>query len=1330
MRRQVFLHTHTYNSLHDSGQSENMLVNKAAELGASAIALTDHGNMMGIIPFVKACEEKNIKPICGVEAYVDDGHGRRHLILMAKDFRPGYTALANAVTASNENIYSGFPRMNADILNRTFGEGTPGHGHVIATSACISGVLAGVYRQNDLVREKLRKIESAQKNLRSPESVDYKRNLEARKTVLAQIAKLDEARRAWKKASGAPTKMLETKIRKYPPSSEEYKAAKAKYDAVMADKTAAPAKIAECEKKKEELIKGYKEPLQAAIAAAEKEIGKWQKLEDERKSLAESLIPEGKLDEEADSEAIRYDKIFGHGNFFIELQYHGMKEEADVFPRLARIAKKLGIPVVAANDAHMPDNSPESILTREIMRTTRFNTKYEHAGAADKELYLKTNEQLAEWLGKILDADTIREAIANTEIIADMCNVEFPKETHYPSFQTPDGSTPEQYLWKEIVKGSRLRYPGGKIPKSLLSRLAHEYNVICSMNYASYHLIVADLLDYADIAGKLYLDNPEERALALTFDKEKIRAYVQGRPGETKGPGRGSAAGSYICWLLSITQPDPIKNGLYFERFLNPERVSMPDIDTDIAPEVRPYVIAYVSHKYGKDCVCGIATKGVLASKSALRTAARALSLRNNGEGRTMDYMDTADKISADYEALAKEDKHATIKTLRSELISMEPGRVSADIVTWASLIEGCVSQFGQHAAGIIITDGMPVRDWIPLIWNEKNQIMCTQCDMVQAEEIGLLKIDFLGLKNLGIITEALRNIQKDTGEVIDLVNLKCDPEVMKHIYCTGNTVSVFQFESAGMQKLLKEFRPERLEELGILNATYRPGPKQFIPDMLAVKKGLKQPEYVTEKLEPILAPTYGAIIYQEQVQEIFKKLAGYSYGQADLVRRAMAKKKEKVLLAERGAFIHGDAARKISGCAANGISEAQANALFDQMTKFAEYAFNKAHAVSYAFLSYQTAWLKHYYPAEYEAAVISNNDDVDKMAMLVADTKAQGVSVLVPDVNRSELKTTVESGAVRLGFSAIKGLPAKAASAITAARENGPFESVPDLLFRTRIGKSVYELLVKAGALDSLCGNRAALFAIEPALYEGLEAAKKSAERYERSKTKKPEYVEAQRRAERSLYDLVPDTGISEDQKARLIAERGLLGAFISQDLLDLYPAPERCGAVTIADARADTSEKEVCVSGIVTGLRILHRKADGIPFAAFTLTDRTGSVQVMCFAKQYAEWGSEKLSESAALILRGRIEDNGRGTTLYATSAGEMQVKTDTLVFFADQEKLPLFSDTLRMFREDNGHPFYVYDAGARKYRPGTYRISARAAESEQVKALSLRSPAKLNW
>lgn len=1329
------LHCHTDNSIRDSVMSVQTLVERAKELGAPAVALTDHGSMTGYIPFLKQCKKEDVKPILGVEAYVEEqDEGRKHLILMAKDYT-GFQALIKAVSESNTRLVKvgtlAFPRMNKEMLRKYFGPGSSGHGHVIATSACVSGVLSHVILANGSITETVEAIKAQRDEHESPHSAGYQKNKDALKDLQTQQKELSVEIANLKKKAGRSLNAMERKYLTAPAGSEKQMAAKEAYDTAYKERADANA-LLEKKRSEKESVDFRVKTLNNVVKQMDKSIIQWKKYQSKIDVIERNYISDDEVDKTLKAEAEWYRDTFGPEDFYIELQYHGMQEEKRVMVRLSQLSDELGIPTCIANDAHIPKRTGDDALARAIIRATAFD-KWEDPNAYDRELYIKTDEELIAKLSEILPSEKIQEGYENIGKIADKCNLVLPEENHYPKFQTPDGSTPEEYLRKMAYAGIPKRYPDGFDGEE---RLEHELDVICSMGYAGYHCIVEDLLHYARVAGKLDFDDPEQRALALSFDVEKIERYTEHMVGECAGPGRGSAAGSLVCYLIGITNIDPLKYGLLFERFLNPDRISMPDIDCDIESRVRPYTVEYVKHKYGERSVCGISTKGTLTGKAAILTGSHMYALQKTGDSTA--YLHISDEVSKKAVELSDDELHISLKKIKEPLCQVfKDNPVALEIIRYAILIEGSISQIGMHAAGIIITDGKPVDDYVPLIYNVKNNIMTTQCDMVESEEIGLLKIDFLGLRNLTVITEALRDIYKNTGIAIDMDQIPYDDEaVFREIYAKAMTNSIFQVESPGMKNMLENFGPDNIQDLILLIATFRPGPMQYLPNIIAVKRGEKGISYLTEKLEPILRDTYGATVYQEQVQEIFRQLAGYSLGQADIVRRAMSKKKEKVLAAERESFLHGDSTRNITGCVANGISEQVANKLFDEMTDFAKYAFNKSHAACYAVVSYQTAWLKLHYPREYMKAVL-NSSPFDKVPGLVMDLRSMGIEVKAPDVNYSRLGFSLLDNAILFGLGTIKGLGDSVNEVIKEREKNGYFQSLSDFVIRTNGQKKILEGMTYSGAFDAFCDNRAAVADLIPEYLKHVKKIKDYQKKLvDAFDTKKiANYQGKINEYKQKIQELSPDTTLCENGLERLKKEKECLGVFVSKHPMELFPSPEKNGAIPIINAYKAGRRQEIKVTGIISDFQVKYRRKDGAPMGFFTLSDLSGQIEVCCFTDPYAQYQSLLAEDEVVQIIGEIMEDqenpdrkklsvkkfSGTGRKTASDCVQKLQQQKETVIIYVDgvetlEEGLWNF---ITPYISQNGNPVKIYDLCFSQYRDCDFLISPTIIQDPSIQA-----------
>lgn len=908
---------------------------------------------------------------------------------------------------------------------------------------------------------------------------------------------------------------------------------------------------------------------------------------------------------------------------------------------------------------------------------------------------------------------------------------------------------------REVKKGIEWRYPNG-FPDcdEYQERLNYEMEVIISMGYADYLLVVKDFLEYGRLLGFVPKNKIEEAPLTITELKEYIHKNGWKNGGLRIGPGRGSAVGSLVCYLLGITALDPIKYGLLFERFLNPERVSMPDIDSDISATTRQKVIQYVQNKYGEKAVCGIMTTNAQAPKGAINIAAKYYGLKTyqtalTSLGREMAKMvpsDVGTSFLTKVDDSGKVDPDGKFTLLEYMKEEYKHNTDALEILHWASVTEGCFTAYGAHAAGIVISDNDDVSDYLPLRWNSSSNMFTTQCDMVQTEENGLLKFDFLGLKTLDIITETLFMIESDHGLIIDPLTIPLDDEkVFKTILSTGKTNSVFQLESAGMKNMLKRFKPTCFEDLIILVSMFRPGPMQYLDNVIDVKNGKEKMTFLCPELKPILGKTYGAIVYQEQVMQICQSLAGFTFGHADMVRRFMSKKKDDKLAHERESFI--------DGCINNGISKDIASELFDQMMDFAKYAFNKSHAAAYAFNAYVTAWLKCYYPAEFFASALNWAPDGKKIAGLMNEAKLCGVKVSCPDINNSAKEFCVVDGVINFGLSMVSGVKNHADDIIEERELNGPFLSVKDVCRRLKT-PAYMENLICAGAFDRFGKNREMLkdevIALSKLVSDRANKLSflKSAEvvlpvveslsteeliELQISSGVKPVIKEAttvaklenkMKNAEKAIANI--DNQISlihikekpEDKLKRMNLEKEYLGIYVTEHPMDYFDVPEKVGCDYIANAFDQT----ISVYGVITKLEIKHRKKDNAKFAVMEIEDRSGSMTVTMFSKSYSRY-EKMIKENEVFIFEGNCvedefanssEDDGteEAEPVYKFIANDLKTATKKqsallievpsyAVFHVDME------DTIREMYEDvNGKELYISDLATKQVRKALWR------------------------
>ena len=902
--------------------------------------------------------------------------------------------------------------------------------------------------------------------------------------------------------------------------------------------------------------------------------------------------------EEAMRSAQRYEGIFGKNNFFLELQDHGLPEQKIVNQGLLRLSRDTGIELVATNDIHYTfaedEKAHDILLCIQTGKKVADEDRMRYAGG---QYYCKSEEEMQALF------PYAREALENTHKIAERCNVEIEfGVTKLPKYEVPEGFDSWTYLNHLCREGFKTRYP--KDDGTLSRRLDYELDVIRTMGYVDYFLIVWDFINYA-------------RSKDIMV-----------------GPGRGSAAGSIVSYTLGITNIDPVRYNLLFERFLNPERVSMPDIDVDFCYERRQEVIDYVVEKYGKDQVVQIVTFGTLAAKGVVRDVGRVLDLPYamcdsiakmipNDLGMTLD---KAIAANPDLRKLYNED--AQVKYL----------------IDMSKRLEGLPRHTSMHAAGVVI-GSRSIDEFVPLS-KAADGTITTQFTMTTIEELGLLKMDFLGLRTLTVIQNAVHLAEKDYGISIDIDHIDFDDKRVLESIGTGRTEGVFQLESGGMKSFMKELKPENLEDIIAGISLYRPGPMDFIPRYLKGKNDKSSITYECPQLEPILSPTYGCIVYQEQVMQIVRDLAGYTMGRSDLVRRAMSKKKTAVMEKERQNFVYGNEAEGVKGCIANGIDEKTANHIYDEMIDFAKYAFNKSHAAAYAVVSYQTAYLKYYYPKEFMAALMSSvMENVSKFSEYILNCRRMmNIAVLPPDINEGESGFSVSGGGIRYGLSAIKSVGKPVVDAILEERaKNGKFRTMEDFINRMtqrEVNRRTLENFIKSGALDSLPGTRRQKMAVGPALLENKARERKNAFEGQLS------LFDIAGEEEKKEFEVVfPDVG--EYAKEELLAfEKDILGVYISGHPLDDYETLWRKNiTATAADFIVDEETEEAVVKdgikavigGLVTGKTVKTTRT-GQLMAFITLEDLMGSVEVIVFPRDY-ENNRDLLTEDEKLFIRGRV-------------------------------------------------------------------------------------------
>ncbi len=986
-----------------------------------------------------------------------------------------------------------------------------------------------------------------------------------------------------------------------------------------------------------------------------------------QRNILRGMYSEGK------EAALRYQKIFGEGNFFLELQDHGMQEQKMVNQSLLRMSQETGIELVATNDIHYTyaeDEKPHDMLL--CIQTGKKLSDENRMRYEGGQYYIKSEEEMRTLFPYAL------QALENTQKIADRCNVEIEfGVTKLPKYDVPEGYTSWEYLQHLCYQGLKKRYPSGD--EALKNRLEYELSVIKSMGYVDYFLIVWDFIKYAKDHGIMV------------------------------GPGRGSAAGSIVAYCLEITSIDPIKYQLLFERFLNPERVSMPDIDVDFCFERRQEVIDYVVEKYGSDRVVQIVTFGTMAAKGVIRDVGRVMDL-------PYAFVDSIAKM------IPKE-RNITLDralSMNPELkkLYQEDDQVH-ELIDMSKRLEGLPRHTSMHAAGVVISQ-KSVDEYVPLSLGSDGSVVA-QFTMTTLEELGLLKMDFLGLRTLTVIQDAARLASESAGERIDINQIDYDDKRVLESIGTGKTDGIFQLESGGMKSFMKELKPQNLEDIIAGISLYRPGPMDFIPQYI---KGKNHPETITydcPQLEPILAPTYGCIVYQEQVMQIVRDLAGYTLGRSDLLRRAMSKKKGEVMERERKNFVYGNPEEGVPGCIANGIDEKTANKIYDEMIDFAKYAFNKSHAAAYAVVSYQTAWLKYYYPVEFMAALMTSViDNPGKVSEYIYTCRQLGIEILPPDINKGEGSFSVDNGNIRYGLAAIKSIGRPVIDAIIAERNaRGEFKNLKDFIERLsgkEVNKRTIESFIKSGAFDSLGGTRKQFMVIYVKILDQVNQERKY------SMT-----------GQLSLFDMVDDDQKAEfdiplppvgeyEKETKLAFEKEVLGIYLSGHPMEEYEEKWKKNiSRTTLDFQLDeeTGRTKVhdgareIVGGIITSKTIKYTK-NNQTMAFITLEDLAGSVEVVIFPKVY-EKNQQYLNEESKVFVKGRVseEDEAASKLICESIVPFEQMKRELWLQYADKEAyLSKEKELLELLKDSDGSDsvvIYCKKEKAIKRLPANRNVSA---------------------
>ena len=996
--------------------------------------------------------------------------------------------------------------------------------------------------------------------------------------------------------------------------------------------------------------------------------------------------------DEACKSALRYQKIFGKGNFFLELQDHGIDMQKKVNMDLLRMSSGLGIELVATNDIHYiydTDYEAHDILLciqtgKKVMDEDRM--RYEGG-----QYYLKSEEEMRALFPYAL------QAIDNTAKIAARCNVEIEFGVRkLPKYQVPkefwdseeeEGEASWRYLHHLCYEGLNRRY-GSEKPE-LTERLDYELSVIRNMGFIDYFLIVWDFINYAKTNGIMV------------------------------GPGRGSAAGSIVAYTLAITDIDPLKYDLLFERFLNPERVSMPDIDVDFCYERRGEVIDYVVSKYGKDNVAQIVTFGTLAAKGVIRDVGRVLD---------MPYA----QVDVIAKMIPKELNITIDKALKMNPLLKKEYDENSQIkylIDMSKRLEGLPRHTSMHAAGVLISQ-KAVDEYVPLSRSSDGTIT-TQYIMTTLEELGLLKMDFLGLRTLTVIQDAVNLVKKNKGVTINLHDIDYNDKQVLDYIGTGKTDGIFQIESAGMKSFMKELKPESLEDIIAGIALYRPGPMDFIPKYLKGKNDRDSITYDCPQLEPILKTTHGCIVYQEQVMQIVRDLAGYTLGRSDLLRRAMSKKKQAVMEKERKNFVYGNEEEGVDGCIKRGIDEATANKIYDEMIDFAKYAFNKSHAAAYGVVSYQTAYLKYYYPVEFMASLLTSViDNSSKVIEYVQTCKGMGIDILPPDINQSERNFTAQGGAIRYGLSALKSIGKAMVDQLVAERNaRGPFQNLQEFLERISecdLSKRIVESLIKAGALDCLEGNRRQKMMIYTSIMDNISQSKKK-----------------MMAGQMSLFDIVDDElksdfeikfpKVNEFSKQELLAfEKEVIGLYVSGHPLEEYQNMWKKNITRTSldfqlndeDETAVADNAREIIGGIISEVTVKVTKQNSV-MAFVTIEDLYGTVEVLVFPKLYEKY-RQIIAEDNKVFITGRVTSGGEENakmicetiTLFGDKSSELWIRFENKEEY--EEKYPQLLENIKLSNGKDKIVIYLNQEKAKKILPASCNVNADQQFLQKMQAL----------
>ena len=1279
MRNFAIMSAHSEHSLKNATMSVKRYVSVAKELGYKYIALTDTDNMTGIIEFILECKKQNIKAIPGIEAVFDEE--LHSLILVAKNYK-GFIQINKAFRLANENIYTDpdseikYPLFTYEILEECLNKQD-----VAIILPTQNSILSDIYLNNSQINTEISKLKIEQNKYPSPLEDSFIKNSNRLRELDGNISELS-----------AKIKQIESiNENTYVKKLCALEAIKDTEPDVYSNKKIALDKEILAVKEKKRSLKQYKKQNEelkrirkalklklTAVKKKHKEYNSYQKQIDELKGRYIS-------EEQIKTKVLEIVERLGlNFNLYFELSYHGRPEEKYIIKKYAFLSKLYGFPMIVSNSPRF--STKDDYKDYQILKSLEYNEWIPDNGF-DMEMYVKSYDELAYSIKDLdlFDDKEILQIFNNTNELAENIDFIYPdcslsENKHYPKYIDSEGRDAETVLKEKVKQGIIDRgFTKETFNQTYIDRMNYELEVIIKMGFSDYLLIVQDFIEY----GK-------------SLEKYGV------------GPGRGSDAGCLICFLLGITNIDPIKYNLKFERFLNINRVSMPDIDTDFSSAIRYKVADYVADKYGQETVAFIRTKMTQKGKNSVRNVARVFGVRDKNDKKA--YLSIADSICKDLPSTPD----FSLNDYKDVLLNKYTSDIEREIVNTANEIEGSMTTVSTHAAGVIIGDGKPLTEYVPVFYNPNMEKWTVSCDMIEAEEIGLLKMDFLGLKNLDIITETVKRVKKYKNIDLDLNNIPFEDEIIKNIYAEGQTASVFQFESKGMREMLKQFKPTSFEDIILLNAAYRPGPMDFLPAIIKSKRGEEEPYYCIPELKDILSSTYGYPIYQEQLIDIFSICAGFSQGEADNIRRYMSKKKTDKFMAYKEQFI--------GGLIKHGANDKDANNLWDSLVSFSEYAFNKSHATTYALVSYQTAYLKYYYPNYYMCAVL-NNSDVNKLKSILFECKEMGINILLPDINRSFENFENTGYDIIYGYTRIKSVKNKITPFIEERKTNGNYTSFKDFVRRTRCSEKIINSLIKAGCFDSFRKGMRTSYSMAYndiiTILDNIDKTKdtiskvhcdlEDSKNTNKKKTRKRsgEDIKSLNELENSLkqleyeyFNYAPSVDI-EDDDAVLEEERELLGAYVSGHPLDLYDNYFKSGSSTLISDIED--DGNIVCAGIIKELRLLNRKTDNAEFASFILEDVSGSIEVYCFTKQYAI-NSKYIEENNVIEIVGEVFSDDNTKKVSVDTITEIKpVKNPIFISISTKQKENELEKILHNFYDDTGHPIVIHfqDSGELEYK-----------------------------